>query len=332
MTELKPHVAAVAEDETIGHPTEFEVKTALALLYFREQKVDWAVLEVGLGGRLDATNVVQPEVAVITNIGLDHTERLGNTLEEIAGEKAGIIKTGAAVVTAAREPALGVIRVVYEARGGAEWGRVEASADPATAHAAWLEREGERGAIALKAASGLAGDYQNENAAVAELTAITLRCRGFAVPREAIQEGIATASLPGRFQVLREYPTVILDGAHNADGAHALAETLRRRYPGRHVTLVLGMMGRHSIEGVMDALAPVARRIIATQPSNERRMPAERVAGEAAKHGFEAPIATPPMEALRRTLDEAAPEDVVVVTGSFYVVGEIDVEMLKDGC
>lgn len=324
MTELRPHVEAVAADESIGHPTEFEVKTALAFLYFRDQHVDWAVLEVGLGGRLDATNVVQPAVCVITNIGLDHMERLGNTLEEIAGEKAGIIKPGAAVVTAAEEPALGVIRKVYEERGGAEWGQVWHEPGRGK-HGVLRSAHGEEHFHFHVGALGLPL-YQQMNAALAELAALALRARGTNIPRGAIDGGIRTASLPGRFQVAREDPTVILDGAHNPDGALALAETLRRRYPGKPVTLVLGMMGRHSIEGVMDALAPVAARIIATQPADERRLPAERVAEEAAKHGFDAPAVTPPMEALRVALSEAGPGDVIVVTGSFYVVGEIDVE------
>jgi dihydrofolate synthase/folylpolyglutamate synthase len=328
MTELRPHVEAVAADETIGHPTEFEVKTALAFLYFREQQVDWAVMEVGLGGRLDATNVVEPEVCAITNIGMDHMERLGNTLEEIAGEKAGIIKPGAAVVTAATEPALGVIRKTYEERGGAEWGRTWQEPGRGLHGVLDTSHGPERfhfhvGALGLPL-------YQQMNAALAELTAAALRARGTTVPREATDQGVRTACLPGRFQTVCENPTVILDGAHNADGAAALAASLRRTYGDRPITLVLGMMGRHSIEGVMAALAPVAGRIIATQPNDERRLPAERVVEEAAKHGFEAPLVTPPMEALRRALSEAAPEEVIVVTGSFYVVGEIDIAALRD--
>lgn len=328
MTELRPHVEAVAGDESIGHPTEFEVKTALAFLYFRDREVDWAVLEVGLGGRLDATNVVRPEVCVITSIGMDHMERLGNTLEEIAGEKAGIIKPGAAVVTGAVEPALGVIRKTYEERGGAEWGAALPVSEDSSVAGMLCTKTGQE-TVALGAFPGLPGPHQETNALLATLTANVLIGRGFKIPYEAVLSGIEQASLPGRFQIVHTSPTIILDGAHNPDGAQALAETLRRKYPGKPITFVLGMMGRHSIEGVMAALAPLAGRIIATQPADERRLPVERVVEEAAKHGFDAPIIAPPMEALRRALREAAPEDVIVVTGSFYVVGEIDVDAIS---
>lgn len=326
MTDLRPHVEAVAADESVGHPTEFEVKTMLAFLYFREKAVDWAVLETGLGGRLDATNVVQPEACVITNVGLDHTERLGDTIKEIAGEKAGIIKPGVRVVTGAEEPALSVIRERVQALEVLIWARLSTGPD----------RKGLRGRIVtlgnhlerygFKAAPGLVGSYQAVNAALAELTAVLLRGRGAEISNAAIRDGIAGAFLPGRFQIVHDKPTVILDGAHNPDGAEALADSLRERFAGRPMRFVIGMMGRHSVEGVVAALAPLATSIIATQPSDERRMPADSVAEEVARHGFETPVVTPPMEALRRALAGAGPEDVIVVTGSFYTVGEIDVD------
>ena len=332
LTGLKPHVDAVAADETLGQPTEFEVKTMLAFLYFREMAVDWAVLEVGLGGRLDATNVVQPEVCVITNIGLDHTERLGNTLEAIAGEKAGIIKRGAAVVTAATEPALGVIRKAYEDKGGKEWGLIAPLDD---VHDGWpsayrctLESNGKAMGVDALFTPSLPGPAQQANATLAALATFALQMRGVAIPDDAIDAGLLAACLPGRFQIVRENPTVILDGAHNREAAAALMSALLDRYPGRELTLVIGMMGRHSVEGVMHELAPYAVKIIATQPTNDRHLPAESVAAEAAKYGFDAPIVIPPLEALRLAIREAREADVVVVTGSFYTVGDIDVEAL----
>lgn len=322
LTELRPHVEAVAEDPDLGQPTEFEVKTMLAFLYFREKQVDWAVLETGLGGRLDATNVVRPEVCAITNVGLDHTERLGDTIEEIAGEKAGIVKPGAAVVTAAEEPALSVIRKAYERCGGAEWGVVAVGADGE--HTGCLEgRE-----ITLTESPGLPGAYQRTNALLAKVAVQALRDRGHRIDDAAIRRGIEAAFLPGRFQIVRESPKVVLDGAHNREGAEALALSLRQRYPDQRLHFVIGMIGRHSVEGVVAELAPLAEAIIATEPTYERHMPAARVAEEAAKHGVDAPIVTPPMDALRCALERAAPEDVIVVTGSFYTVGEIDVQGL----
>lgn len=334
LTELIPHVDAVGADETLGQPTEFEVKTMLAFLYFREMEVDWAVLEVGLGGRLDATNVVHPEVCVITNIGLDHTERLGNTLEAIAGEKAGIIKPGAAVVTGTVEPAWSVVRQTYEEKSGAEWGQIFAPLDDAfggwpTGYMCVLHADGEVTGFDTLFEPTLPGPYQRANAALAALAALCLKKRGVEIPGDAIDKGIRAAFLPGRFQVVRENPTVILDGAHNREAAAALMSALLDRYPGRELTLVIGMMGRHSVDGVMLELAPYAARIIATQPTNERHLPAESVAAEAAKYGFEAPIVTPPMDALRRALGDASETDVVVVTGSFYTVGDLE-EVMSD--
>ena len=326
MTDLRPHVEAVAEDESLGQPTEFEVKTMLAFLYFREQRVEWAVLETGLGGRLDATNVVQPEVCVITNVGLDHTERLGNTIEEIAGEKAGIVKPNAAVVTAATEPALSVIRAAWEKRGAAEWGTITAPDLDATVWCGTLRLIDGEETFRLESPALRPVAYQHPNAALAELAARALQRRGVTIPEPAIALGIERASLPGRFQMVRDNPTVILDGAHNREGAEALATSLRGRFGSRPVRLVIGMMGRHSVEGVVRELAPLATSIIATQPTDERHMPAGKVADEARTHGFEAPVVTPPMEALRRALSEADPDDVIVVTGSFYTVGEIDVD------
>lgn len=330
LTELVPHVEAVAADESLGQPTEFEVKTMLAFLYFREMKVDWAVLEVGLGGRLDATNVVQPEVCVITNIGLDHTERLGNTLEAIAGEKAGIIKRGAAVVTGAAEPALGVIRKAYEERGGAEWGQIIPADD---AHDGWpsyyrciLETKGKAVRIDAMLTPSLPGPAQQANATLAALVAHVLYVRGEDLPDSATDAGLAAAFMPGRFQIVHENPTVILDGAHNAEAAAALMSGLLDRYRGRPLTLVIGMMGRHAVDGLMHELAPYAETLIATQPGNERALPAKSVAEEARKYGHEAPVVMHPMEALRTAMADADSDDVIVVTGSFYTVGDIEVD------
>jgi dihydrofolate synthase/folylpolyglutamate synthase len=153
--------------------------------------------------------------------------------------------------------------------------------------------------------------------------------RGVAIPDGSIDAGLKAAYLPGRFQVVRENPTVVLDGAHNREAAAALMSALLDCYPGRPLTLVVGMMGRHSIEGVMHELAPYAERIFATQPGNERAMPSEAVAAEARKYGHEAAIAVPPMDALRLAIAGAMEDGVVVVTGSFYTVGEIDVEALR---
>jgi len=304
MTVLREHVEAVASDESIGCPTEFEVKTALALMYYREKAVDWAVLEVGLGGRLDATNVVDAEVAVITNIGLDHTDRLGDTLEAIAGEKAGIIKPGCSVVTGAVEPALEVILETAERVGASSFTLVPPGITP-------------------RHTPGLPGAYQRINAAVAEAVVFALCDRGVHVRDSAVAEGLALARLPGRFQIVDGDPVVILDGAHNTEAAEALATALRERYPDQSITLVFGMMARHNLTGVANALFPLASRVVATQPDDPGALPVDRIADDCARMGVPCTSIHSPAEAFAEALRITPAEGVIVVTGSFYLLGDL---------
>ncbi|MHB0913759.1 MAG: bifunctional folylpolyglutamate synthase/dihydrofolate synthase [Armatimonadota bacterium] len=318
---IRPHAAAIGETP-LGHPTEFEVKTALGLCYFAEEKVDFAVLEVGLGGRLDATNIVDPAVSVITNVSLDHTDRLGETITDIAGEKAGIVKENRPLITAVEHPeALAVLtRVCAERnapilrvrRHGNCFTIGDAQARPAPGFTVIGKREYPDLALRMR------GDFQHANAAcaVGAVEAVA------DVPESAVRAGLAEARLPGRLEVLRERPTLLVDGAHNADGAKSLAEALAG-LSYRKLILVIGMVGGHSPDDVVGRLAPLADRVIATQPQNERAAPASKIAAVAVRHCPDVAEVGTVREAVARALDHAGEDDLICVTGSFYVVGEV---------
>ncbi|HCC32881.1 MAG TPA: bifunctional folylpolyglutamate synthase/dihydrofolate synthase [Clostridiales bacterium] len=323
---------SAAEDQ---QATFFEFVTALAFEHFRSRGVDMAVLEVGLGGRLDATNVIEPPlVAVITSIGLDHMEYLGDTLPAIAAEKAGILKTGSVAVTATRDPAaLEVIRRTAAERRVDLW-TVASAGTRGAADVCWRKRasslevqtfdlslpDGEYADLEI----ALAGDHQLDNAACAVAAIHRLRTTGRPVPESAIRGGLAQARWPGRFEVLRRRPWVILDGAHNPQGAAVLCRTLETALPGARPVMVLGAMGDKDLDGLVEPLAAMARMVVATRPSYPGRAadPAA-IAAAARRAGGEVQVVEPAEAALRRGLDLLAGEDdVLVVAGSLYLVGE----------
>ncbi len=324
VTQIQPHIEALERTE-LGPTTEFELKTAVGLCFFAEQAVDYAVLEVGLGGRLDATNVVaRPLVTVITNIGLDHTELLGHTLAAIAGEKAGIVKPGVPCVTGVP-------------KGGEAWEVIErvcAERDapllPVTA-----PTRAARG-LTLKTPRRtlpdltlrLRGAFQEMNAAAAltALDAIT-EPRGPQFSDDAARLGLETAWVPGRLEQVREHPAVVLDVAHNEIAAEALASALREQHGAgaRRLTLVVGLSRTHDPEqflGPLAALHPV--RLLATQPAFRPR-PASDVADAARHFGFANVEVVPGSvtDAVRLALAGAGADDLICVTGSFYTVGDL---------
>jgi dihydrofolate synthase/folylpolyglutamate synthase len=283
---LVEHLRPLLADFPERAPTFFEVVTAMALVYFREQRADPVVWETGLGGRLDATNIVTPLVAVITPISFDHQQYLGTTLAEIAGEKAGIIKPGVPVVTAPQPPAaLAVIRQACAARGC----RLIEVREP-------LDWE-----------VPLVGAHQRWNCATA---VAALRLLGWA--DTAIRAGLKKTSWPGRFQVLPG--PVVLDGAHNPAGAEALAATLRAQYPGRKIALILGVLRDKDYRAVCRILAPVADQIYCVPVRSERTSAPEALA---AVCGGTVCRGLPEAYARAR-----AAAEVVVVSGSLFLVGE----------
>lgn len=317
--------------ETIPDIRTFELITALAFLYFARREVEAAVLEVGLGGRLDATNVVTPEVAAITSLSYDHTHLLGDKLAQIAEEKGGIIKPGVPVVVAPQTAeALEPLQRLATERGapmtlvGRDWlfRPVAHSLD------AQVFEVQPAGGTPLQLEIPLLGAHQVENGAVAYAALDILRRRGWAIAAESVAEGFRSVRWPGRFEILGRCPFVVVDGAHNGDSAQKLMTAVRDYFPGRPVTLVFGASRNKEVPAMFaellgDPATPVVR-VILTQAVHPRAwrpedlMPLAQAASPAMPLWPVAPVA----RALEKALELSAPEDVIVVCGSLFVAAD----------
>jgi len=317
-TEAFNHVHATAEklldSGTIDlHPTYFETVTAMGFLIFAEAALDIVVLEVGLGGRLDCTNVVHPELCVITQIDFDHEAFLGISLESIAGEKAGILKQGVPAVFSRQRPE--VIPVLER--------RAAELSVPVSRTSEWpvsgleLHPRGSRFTLGqrLHIECPLAGEHQVENAITA---AVALS--GLGVPDPLIEAGIAQAQWPGRLERLSERPEIIVDGAHNPAGARALAGYLDRFYAQRRVRMIYGAMRDKAVEEVCGILFPRAQEVILTAPQQPRALHPEAIL-RVAEHP-NARTAPGLREALDLVMADSRPDDAIFITGSLYLVGE----------
>jgi dihydrofolate synthase/folylpolyglutamate synthase len=293
------------------HPTYFECVTAMALLLFRECGVEFTVLEVGLGGRLDATNVVTPELCVVTPVDFDHEAYLGKSLEAIAGEKAGILKPGVRAVFAWQRPEAAD---VLEARAAVLGAAVTHSSEVAISGVALHARGSDFLWGDVPVSCPLAGEHQVENArtAIAALTAL-------GVAPEAIRQGIAQARWPGRLERVAVNPEIVLDGAHNPASVRALAAYLDRFYDPRRVWLIYGAMRDKAVEEMTAILFPRAAHVIVTAPAQARALRPESIR-ELADHGDIRVAAD--LKAALGLAGEAAREDAIFVTGSLFLVGE----------
>jgi dihydrofolate synthase/folylpolyglutamate synthase len=333
---LRPKVAAVPG------LTTYEIVTALGFMYFQREKVDCAVVEVGLGGRLDATNVVVPIVSVITSLSYDHMHLLGNTLSEIAGEKAGIIKPGVPVVLAPqqREAELVVQRVAEQmgsplVRVGHDWLFAPASrglsgqslsvwsAAEQPLMDAYVQSAGDDEWAPPRFDIPLLGHHQVVNAATAYAALQVANDRGLNVDAEAIRAGFRNVSWPGRFQILSQSPMVVVDSAHNRDSALKLRIALDDYFPGRPVTLVFGASADKDIQGMLDELAPRISRLIVTQAVHPRAADPDETAELGRGHGLRAEVVVPVAAALERALARARPDEVILAAGSLFVAGEV---------
>lgn len=300
--------------------TEFEALTAMALRTFAEKNCGVVVLETGLGGRLDPTNVIgPPEAAVITNIGLEHTAILGDTLEKIAGEKAGILKPGSPAICYESAPeALAVLREACRARGISCTVAGKASVEPLS-----RSLEGQtfrwrgRGPYALS----LLGEHQLCNCAVVLETVRTLRRRGWDLPESAVERGLRNVRWPGRFEVLRKAPPFIVDGAHNPQCAQALADGLAAYLPGRRILFLLGVLADKDVSAMLRPLLPLAAGFLCVTPDSPRALPADALAGLAAREGGKAQACPTLEDALRRGLGQS--EYPVAACGSLYLAGDV---------
>jgi dihydrofolate synthase/folylpolyglutamate synthase len=302
-------------------PTFFEFATAMAFLHFHEQQARPVILETGMGGRLDATNIVRPLVSVITNISMDHQFFLGNTLLAVAGEKAGVIKPGVPLVTHARQK-----RVLELFRRRCQ----ELAAPMYVGGRDFSSRGGPKGVFSYYGISSrlsglkvnLWGRHQYRNAAVALAVLELLKERGLPVPEAAIREGLAHTRWPGRLERLPQDPRIILDGAHNPDAARVLARTLRRGKEDGQRLLVLGIMADKEVDAILAALLPLARTVIFTRPRYFRAAATADLARRAKPFGLHILEEPEVPGAITRALALAGPRDEIVVTGSLYTVGE----------
>ena len=321
---LKPEVEAVNQKATYGRLTTFELLTTMAYSYFALKKADFQVLEVGLGGKFDATNVIQPEVCLITSVSFDHTDVLGNSLAEIAAEKAGIIKPGSIVVSSPQSDE--VARVIEEAclARGAELVRVGSDVTWQSLGADFTRQlfrvKGRLDSYELSIP--FLGRHQLDNAAAAVAALEVLAEKGFSISRDNIADGLARVSWPGRLQILSHHPLLVVDGAHNPDSAQKLRQSLEQYFEFDRAILVIGASLDKDVAGVISELAPLFDRVIATATRHPRAMAPPQIVAEFRKHGIEAQVAEAVPEALSLALDIAGTQDLICATGSLFVVGE----------
>ena len=331
----------IADGELPWHPSFFEMVTAMAFEHFAGERVELAVLEVGMGGRLDATNVVEPRVSVITDISLDHQKFLGDTVAEIATEKTGILRRQGVAITLPQQPqandvigsaileldahAVDAVRYVPPlSPASSRWlvpsaGREASARGPISRYP--LEVMGKQ----ILVESPLVGRHQLRNIALAIAAAEALAEQGFRVTPEAIEQGIRQTDWPGRFQVVPAQPNApeyVLDVAHNPAGAWALRSTLSEYYPDRPLTFIFGAMRDKAIAEMAEILFPLAERVIATQADNPRSATAEEIRQAAVRTSTNIEATEEVGAALDRAARLVSPPGVVVVTGSIYVVGE----------
>lgn len=309
-------------DQGWEHPTEFEILTAAAFYYFAAAGVEYAVIEVGLGGLLDSTNVITPEVAVITNVTLEHTDRCGSTVSEIAGHKAGIIKKGIPVVTAAAGRSLEVIcnqAVKMQSPlfmlGRDFFGEWMGAKDGWQQVAVRTNLYGSNTGLWMK----LLGRHQIANCAAAVMAAKILAQQEIRITDSAISKGIAAAAWPGRFELFAGRPVVIIDGAHNVAGAEALRQTLDEVFGQRRITFVLGILQDKDISGITNALIRSSDEVITVAPVSVRAADPKVVAAGIVADRIEA--ASTVEEAISQAVQWAGSDGIVCICGSLYLVG-----------
>lgn len=332
-------VEQVGANGGYGGVTTFEALTAMAFTHFSQIQADFQVIEVGLGGRLDATNIVAPQVCAITSISLDHTATLGDTIAQIAYEKAGIIKPNIPVIVAPQPAdAMAVIRRIAAERAAP----LLSVAD----RLSWTQTRGQTGADirtqafrltshqrAYDLETPLLGDYQLENAAVAVALAETLAEQGVTLSPESIARGIRSVNWPARLQILTTpdadgSPLLVVDGAHNPYSIERLAQTLPRHFAYDRLILIFGALSGHSAAGMLQALAPLSPVLVAAQSRHPRSAAAAAIAQTAAQIGIDAAFASDDVaQATRYALSIARPNDLVLGTGSLSVAAEITEEI-----
>jgi len=330
--ELKPEAEAVNREATYGRLTTFELLTTLAFAHFAAKGADFQVLEVGMGGKFDATNVINPEISVITSISFDHTEVLGNTLAEITAEKAGIIKPGNMVVTSPQPDE--AVRVIEETCLSREAQLIKVGSDVTWQSLGFNDNQqrlrvvGSLGIYELSIP--LLGWHQLVNAATAVAALEVLAGKGFNLSQRSIANGLARVSWPGRLQVLSNHPLIVVDGAHNPDAARRLRESLEQYFDFDRAILIIGASDDKDIAGVVSELAPVFDKVIATRSHHPRPMATAAIVAEFTKHGVETQVVDNVPSALTEASALAGDRDLICIAGSLFVVAEA-IEQVSGG-
>jgi dihydrofolate synthase/folylpolyglutamate synthase len=324
VTELKPLVESINKQADFGQLTTFEILTAVVFTYFKKSRVDFQVLEVGLGGRLDATNVVKPDVCVITSLSLDHTEILGNSISQIAAEKAGIIKSGCIVISAPQVD--DASRVINQVCRQQKAKLIQVGRD-----VTWHKTSGDlRGqTLTVSTKSGhydltipLLGDHQLENAAVALAVIQALISLGINISFQNIETGFSQVSWPGRLQILSREPIVVVDGAHNAYSMNKLVTAIKKYFDYKICFVIFGTSCDKDVSGMAQELQPLGNHIIVTSSSHPRAALISSVAEKFNSLGVKAMVVGNVAEALSKALVLAKKKDLILITGSLFVVAE----------
>ena len=301
-------------------PTFFEVTTAMALIYFAREKTDISIMEVGMGGRLDATNVIKPIVSVITNISLEHQVFLGSRLIDIAREKAGIVKRGVDLVTAATQPfVIALFKSICEQKKASFW-RVGKDILYRSNGFRFNYYGFKRRFKGLEI--GLKGRFQNRNAALAISVIELLEMKGFKVSSHDIIEGLGDINWPGRMHIVSREPLIIMDGAHNPTAVRELADSISKGFRFRRLILVIGMMEDKDICGIIKGILPIADYVIYTRPDYYRSASPENLVRQAATSKKPGEIVPVISDALDKAREMAHPEDMILICGSLFTVGE----------
>jgi dihydrofolate synthase/folylpolyglutamate synthase len=312
-------------DNPTLRPTYFEICTALMFLYFHKKQVDYAIIEVGLGGRYDATNVIEPLLSIITNVSLDHTDVLGQTIEEISYEKAGIIKDCVPLVTAAKGNALTIIEKEVKAHHTSlvHVSDTKRSVIEQTQAYQLIRIEGMLDIYELKTYE--IGAYQRENLAVAITAVEQLQLLGVFISPDSIKDGVEQMHHPGRMKVIHTRPTVIVDGAHNPGGIHEVKSTLYSLFPDRNIILVFGVLKDKNIKEMIETLSTICGMIIITRPKNERAAEPDLVEKIAISFFPDEQILITKTikEAIRKGLNQVKNDDILLFTGSFYLLPDV---------
>jgi dihydrofolate synthase/folylpolyglutamate synthase len=303
-------------------PTFFEFSTAMALFEFGRQEVDWAVIETGMGGRLDATNVLHPKLSIITNISLEHQAYLGNTIAKIAGEKGGIIKNGVPVVTGTKQKqAMDVIKTIAHEKSAPLYRLGEAFRIRRHANESFSYFGLDNKWPDLR--TGLLGRHQADNAALVLAACELLIREQIELSPAHIQKGLLENKWPGRLEIVSKGPEVLLDGAHNLSAVRILAQHLATHYQNRHITLVTGILDDKAYPAMLQMLLPLCDRAIFTRPKIDRALPPEKFLAVAENYLSDVRVIADVPTAVAHALATSSAEDIICITGSLYLVGEV---------